>query len=78
MKIDAVILSLEMNIEAPSNPFGTHVAFRFIDVYPYFYKTNNMLAEIRKRDDVKLIDYDISYTGIHEDTDISDLEVTKH
>tara|TARA_Y100000004_G_scaffold136666_1_gene154798 strand:+ start:469 stop:705 length:237 start_codon:yes stop_codon:yes gene_type:complete len=78
MKVDAVITSLEMNLEAPNSPFGTHIAFRFIDIYPYFYKTNDMLYEIRKRKDVYLIDYDISYTGIHENTDITDLEVTKH
>ena len=78
MKVDAVITSLEMNIEALSSPFGHYISFRFIDIYPFFYKTNNMLNEIRKRQDVNLIDYDISYTGIHEDTDISDLEITKH
>jgi len=37
-----------------------------------------MISEINKREDVDLIDYEYSYTGIHEDTDISNLEITRN
>ena len=37
MIIDAVITSLEMQLEAPTSPFGHYVAFRFIDMYPTFH-----------------------------------------
>ena len=77
-KIDAVITSLEMQVESPNNPFGSFIAFKFIDIYPSFPKTQDMLSEIRKRSDISLIDYEYTYTGIHEDTDISELEFTKH
>jgi len=33
---------------------------------------------ITKRDDLELVEFDYSYTGIHEDTDLKYLEVTRH
>lgn len=77
-KVDAVILSLELQLETPNNPFGSFVAFKFIDTYPYFNKTKEMLFQIKSRTDVSLIDYEYSYTGIDEHTDIKYLEVVKH
>jgi hypothetical protein len=78
IKVDAVITSLELQLEAPSNPYGSYICFRFVDVFPYFTKLNEMVSEIKKREDVDLIDYEYSYTGIHEDTDISYLEITRN
>jgi hypothetical protein len=37
-----------------------------------------MIEEIKKREDVDLIDYEYSYTGIHEDTDLKYFEITRH
>ena len=78
IKVDAVITSLELQLEAPSNPYGSYVCFRFIDIYPNFPKVNEMIAEIKKRHDIELIDYEYSYTGIHEDTDLKHLDVTRN
>jgi|TARA_B100001939_G_scaffold335867_1_gene338325 hypothetical protein len=77
-QIDAVITSLEMEIEQPMNPFGNFVAFRYIDVYPDFPKTKDMIHQIKIRDDLKLINYDYSYTGIDSDTNLDGLEFTKN
>lgn len=76
--VDAVITSLELQLETPNNPFGSYVAFRFIDTYPHFSKTNQMINEIRKRSDVQLIDYEYSYSGIDEYTNLNGLEFTKN
>jgi len=37
-----------------------------------------MVNQINNRADVSLIDYEYSYTGIDEDTDIKYLEVIRH
>jgi len=37
-----------------------------------------MIAEIKKRGDVDLINFEYSYTGIHEDTDLKYFDVTRH
>jgi hypothetical protein len=76
--VDAVITSLELQLETPNNPFGSFVAFKFIDTYPNFPKVKDMVNQIKNRADVSLVDYEYSYTGIDEDTDIKYLEVTRH
>tara|TARA_A100001201_G_scaffold65713_2_gene61660 strand:+ start:140 stop:379 length:240 start_codon:yes stop_codon:yes gene_type:complete len=76
--VDAVITSLELQLETPNNPFGSFVAFRFIDTYPSFPKVQEMVSQIKKRSDVSLVDYEYTYTGINENTDIKFLEVTRH
>ena len=78
IKVDAVITSLELQLETYNNPYGSYVCFRFVDTFPTFPKVNQMISEIKKRDDVDLVDYEYSYTGIHEDTDISNLEITRN
>jgi hypothetical protein len=35
-----------------------------------------MIAEIKKRDDVELINYEYSFSGINEDTDLKYFEIT--
>ena len=37
-----------------------------------------MIAEIKKRGDVDLINFEYSYTGIHEDTDLEYFDITRH
>ena len=64
IKVDAVITDLELQLETRSSPYGSYVNFRFIDTFPYFTKVNEMIEEIKKRDDVDLINYEYSYTGI--------------
>ena len=78
IKVDAVICDLELQLETPSNPYGSYVAFKFVDVFPHFTKMNDMIAETKTRRDVDLINYEYSYTGIHEDTDLTYLEITKN
>nr|BAR32084.1 hypothetical protein [uncultured Mediterranean phage uvMED] len=78
MRVDAVITDLELQLETQNNAFGSFVAFRFIDVFPNFPRVNEMISDIKKRNDVELIDYEYTYKGIDEDTDISQLEVVKH
>ena len=37
-----------------------------------------MIEEIKKREDVDLIDYEYSYNRIHKDTDLKYFEITRH
>ena len=74
MKVDAVITELEFQLETQTSPYGHYVVFRFVDVFPYFTKVNEMVSEIEKRQDVYLVNYEMTYTGIHEDTDMTGLE----
>ena len=78
VKVDFVITDLEMQIETPNNIYGSWVNFRFIDTFPYFTKVNDMVEEIKKRTDVDLINYEYSYTGIHEDTDLKHFDITRN
>lgn len=76
--VDAVITDLELRLETDNNPYGSYVCFRFVDIFPYFNKVNEMISEIKRREDVTLINYEMSYTGIHEDTDLTYLEITRN
>ena len=76
IKVDAVITDLELQLETNNNPYGSFVNFKFIDTFPSFPKVHSMISEITKRDDVELINYEYSYTGIHEDTDLKYFEIT--
>jgi len=78
LKVDAVITDLELQLETHNNSLGSFCNFRFIDIFPNFPKVNQMIAEIKKRHDVELINYEYSYTGIHEDTDLQYFDVTRH
>ena len=55
IKVDAVITDLELQLETHNNSLGSFVNFRFIDIFPNFPKVNDMIAEIKKRHDVELI-----------------------
>ena len=78
LKVDAVITDLEIQVEVANSDSGSYVNFRFIDTYPHFTKVNEMIAELEKRSDVDLINYEYSYTGIHEDTDIKHFDITRN
>ena len=78
MKVDAVITELEFQLETLNNPYGHYVVFRFVDTYPYFTKVNQMVSDIKKRSDVFLVNYEMTYTGIYKDTDITGLEITRN
>ena len=78
IKVDAVITDLELQLETSNNPYGSYVSFRFIDTYPYFTKVNEMVEEIKRRGDVDLINFEYSYTGIYEDTDLKYFDLTRH
>jgi len=78
IKVDAVITDLEIQLETHNNPLGSFINFKFIDLYPNFPKVNDMIAEIKKRGDVDLINFEYSYTGIHEDTDLQYFDLTRH
>ena len=78
IKVDAVICSLEIQVEVHNSDSGSYVNFRFIDTFPYFTKVNDMVEEIKKRSDVDLINYEYSYTGIHEDTDLKHFDITRN
>tara|TARA_S200002703_G_scaffold65106_1_gene56240 strand:- start:216 stop:461 length:246 start_codon:yes stop_codon:yes gene_type:complete len=76
IKVDAVITDLELQLETHNNPYGSYVNFRFVDTFPSFPKMNQMIAEVKNRTDVELINFEYSYSGIHEDTDIKHFDVT--
>ena len=73
LKVDAVITDLELQLETHNNPYGSYVNFRFIDTFPYFTKVNEMVHEVKSRSD-----FEYSYTGIHEDTDIKHFDITRN
>jgi len=77
-KVDAVICSLEIQVEVHNSDSGNYVNFRFIDTFPHFTKVNEMISELEKRSDVDLINYEYSYTGIHEDTDLKHFDITRN
>ena len=76
IKVDFVITDLEMQIETPNSIYGNWINFKFIDTFPSFPKVHDMISQIKKRDDVELINYQYSYSGIHEDTDLKYFEIT--
>ena len=76
IKVDAVITDLELQLETHNNSLGSYVNFRFIDIFPNFPKVNDMIAQIKKRHDVDLINYEYSYTGINEKTDLKYFDIT--
>jgi len=78
IKVDLVITDLELQLETHNNPYGSFVNFKFIDTYQNFPKVNDMIAEIKKRGDFDLINFEYSYTGIYEDTDLQYFDVTRH
>ena len=78
IKVDAVITDLELQLETNNNPYGSFVNFKFIDTYPNFPKVNEMVEEIKKRSDVDLINFEYSYTGIHEDNDLKYFDITRN
>ena len=78
IKVDAVITDLELQLETNNNPYGSFVNFKFIDTYPNFPKVNEMVEEIKRRTDVDLINYEYSYSGISEDTDIKHFDITRN
>ena len=65
LKVDAVITDLELQLETHNNAYGSFVNFRFIDTFPYFTKVNEMVEEIKRRNDV---DYKVK---IHDSVKIN-------
>ena len=78
IKVDAVITDLELQLETNNNPYGSFVNFKFIDTYPNFPKVNEMVEEIKKRNDVDLINYEYTYKQIHKNTDLKHFDITRN
>ena len=78
IKVDAVITDLELQLETNNNPYGSYVNFKFIDTYPNFPKVNEMVEEIKKRNDVDLINYEYTYKQIHKNTDLKHFDITRN
>ena len=76
--IDAVITNLEMQIESRYVPYGHFVSLRFIDIKPSFPKVKKTIQEIKKNDDLLIIDYKYNFKEIDNKTDLSYLELTRH
>ena len=76
--IDAVITNLEMQIESRYVPYGHFVSLRFVDIKPTFPKVKKTIEEIKKNDDLFIIDYKYNFKEIDDKTDLSYLELTRH
>ena len=76
--IDAVITNLELQIESRYVPYGHFVSLRFIDIKPSFPKVKKTIQEIKKNDDLLIIDYKYNFKEIDNKTDLSYLELTRH
>ena len=77
-KIDAVITNLELQIESRYVPYGHFVSLRFVDIKPTFPKVKKTIEEIKKNDDLLIIDYKYNFKEIDDKTDLSYLELTRH
>ena len=77
-EIDAVITNLELQIESRYVPYGHFVSLRFIDIKPSFPKVKKTIQEIKKNDDLFIIDYKYNFKEIDNKTDLSYLELTRH
>ena len=76
--IDAVITNLELQIESRYVPYGHFVSLRFIDIKPSFPKVEKTIQEIKKNDDLLIIDYKYNFKEIDDKTDLSYLKLTRH
>ena len=76
--IDAVITNLEMQIESRYVPYGHFVSLRFVDIKPTFPKVKKTLEEIKKNDDLFIVDFKYNFKEIDNKTDLSYLELTRH
>ena len=77
-EIDAVITNLEIQIESMYIPYGHFVSLRFIDVKPTFPKVKETIEEIKKNDDLFIVDFKYNFKEIDDKTDLSYLELTRH
>ena len=77
-EIDAVITNLELQIESRYVPYGHFVSLRFIDIKPSFPKVKKTIQEIKKNDDLLIIDYKYNFKEIDNKTDLSYSELTRH
>ena len=77
-EIDAVITNLEIQIESMYVPYGHFVSLRFIDVKPTFPKVKKTIEEIKKNDDLFIVDFKYNFKEIDDKTDLSYLELTRH
>ena len=78
MDIDAVIIEVEFQLESDYNPFGHFVCLRFVDQSPNHNKLKNLVKDMSQYPDVKLINYEFKIEKITEETDLKDLDITKH
>jgi hypothetical protein len=76
--IDAVITNLELQIESRYVPYGHFVSLRFVDIKPTFPKVKKTLEEIKKNDDLFIVDFKYNFKEIDDKTDLSYLELTRH
>ena len=76
--IDAVITNLEMQIESRYVPYGHFVSLRFVDIKPTFPKVKKTIEEIKKNDDLFIVDFKYDFKEIDDKTDLSYLEITRH
>ena len=77
-KIDAVITNLELQIESRYVPYGHFVSLRFVDIKPTFPKVKKTIEEIKKNDDLFIVDFKYNFKEIDDKTDLSYLELTRH
>jgi len=78
MDIDAVIIEVEFQLESDYNLFGHFVCLRFVDQSPNHSKLKNLVRDMSQYPDVKLINYEFKIEKITEETDLKDLDITKH
>ena len=77
-EIDAVITNLELQIESRYVPYGHFVSLRFVDIKPTFPKVKKTIEEIKKNDDLFIVDFKYDFKEIDDKTDLSYLELTRH
>ena len=77
-EIDAVITNLELQIESRYVPYGHFVSLRFVDIKPTFPKVKKTIEEIKKNDDLFIVDFKYNFKEIDDKTDLSYLELTRH
>jgi hypothetical protein len=76
MNIDFCIIEAEFQVEPKDNPYGHFILLRFVDFTPTRPKLLNIIRDLKRNQDVDLIDYTYTESPITAKTNLKGLEIT--
>lgn len=78
MDIDFCIIEVEFQVEPKFSTYGHFILLRFVDIKPTLPKLFGIIRDLKKNEDVDLIDYKYNQTQIDAKTDLNGLDIIKH